>query len=108
VFPTVKILFRSDDLLSNRKKETMRTSNKVMYSLGILSTIGALAAVVIYRRKNPKSAQALMDQGHDLVVDTLHTVDATLKAVDKSVDKATRSISSPDHTIKVNPKEDLS
>lgn len=71
----------------------MRTSNKVMYSLGILSTIGALAAVVIYRRNNPKEAQALMDQGQELVEDTLNTVETTLKAVDKTVDKAVRKIS---------------
>lgn len=74
----------------------MRTSNKVMYSLGILSTIGALAAVVIYRRNNPKGVEALMDQGHELVEDTLNTVDSTLKAVDKTVDKAVRKISNPD------------
>ena len=64
-----------------------------MYSLGILSTIGALAAVVIYRRNNPKEAQALMDQGQELVEDTLNTVETTLKAVDKTVDKAVRKIS---------------
>lgn len=79
----------------------MRTSSKVMVSLGILTTIGALAGVAVYRRNKPKSAQALMDQGLDLVDDTLKTVEA-------SVDKAVRTITSADHTIKVQPKEELS
>jgi uncharacterized membrane protein len=95
-------------LLMNRKQETMRTSHKVLVSLGVLSTIGAVAAVVMLRQNKPKSAQALMDQGQDLVNDTLTAVEASLKTTSKSLNKAVRSISSPDHTLKNNPKEDLS
>lgn len=76
----------------------MKTSSKIIVSLGLLSTIGALAGVMVYRRNKPKDAKALLDQGIDLAQDVATSVDASL-------DRVAKKMTSPHHTIKTQPKE---
>lgn len=66
----------------------MKTSAKIYFMLGVLSTIGALAVTYYAKKNNVKTPKELFEKSKELFNDTVNTLDEEIDSAIEEVKDA--------------------